>query len=188
MNNLKLAVQTIKDTISAQDVGRKLGLEIRHGRCKCPLHGGTDYNCVLYPGNRGFYCHVCKIGGDVIKFAQEYHGTSFHDTVAWFSDAFGLGLDIDSPMNQDALKQALKTQREREAKEAFKKWEEEMRFKNALTSYEVVRILETQRDENVPKTPDESWTAPFCQAVELLPMAKQMAEDAWFDCTKEVKT
>ena len=185
MNQLTIVAQTIKDTISAQDVGKALGLEIRHGRCKCPIHGGTDYNCVLYSGNRGFYCHVCKTGGDVIRFAQLYHDSSFKDTVAWLNDTFHLGMNIESPMSPEALETAKKNQREREARLAAEKWIEETRVNMALKTFEVVRILETQRDDNTPKTPDEPWTAPFCQAIEALPMTEQIAQDAWFDCIKK---
>ena len=185
MNQLTIAAQTIKDTVSAQDVGKALGLEIRHGRCKCPIHGGTDYNCVLYPGNRGFYCHVCKTGGDCIRFAQLYHDSSFKDTVAWFNDTFHLGMNIESPMSPEALETAKKAQREREARLAAEKWIEDARFNMALKTFEVVRILEIQRDDNIPKTLDEPWTAPFCQAVESLPVAEQIAQDAWFDCVKK---
>ena len=68
-NKLTIAAQTIKDRISALEVGNAIGLEIKHGRCQCPFHGGKDFNCVLYKGNRGWYCHVCKSGGDVLSFA-----------------------------------------------------------------------------------------------------------------------
>ena len=184
MNQLTLAAQMIKEIISAQDVGRALGLEIRHGRCQCPIHGGQNYNCVLYPGNRGFYCHTCKAGGDCISLVQHYYDTSFKNAVIWLNEAFHLNLNIDSPLPPDALEAAKKRQREHEAREAFRKWQEDIKFNNALAAYELVRRLEIQRDENTPKTPDESWTPPFCQAVELLPVAKQMAEDAWYDCIK----
>lgn len=185
MNQLTIAAQTIKETVSAQDVGRALGLEIRHGRCKCPIHHGDDFNCRLYAGNRGYMCWVCKSAGDVISFIRNiYHEMRFSDAISWFNDTFHLGLDIESSMSPEALAEAKKAQRERDARIAAEKWIDDMRFNMALKTFDVVRILETQRDDNTPKTPDEPWTAPFCQAVELLPMAEQMARDAWFDCIK----
>ena len=86
----------------------------------------------------------------------------------------------------EALETAKKAQREREARLAAEKWIEDARFNMALKTFEVVRILETQRDDNTPKTPDEPWTAPFCQAIESLPVAEQIAQDAWFGCVKKV--
>ena len=47
MNRLTIAAQTIKDSVSALEAGEAMGLEVRHGRCQCPLHGGQDFNCVL---------------------------------------------------------------------------------------------------------------------------------------------
>ena len=182
MNNLTLAAQTIKDNVSALDVGQAIGLEIRRGRCKCPIHGGNDFNCVLYKGDRGYYCHVCKSGGDVIKFAQQYHGSSFRDTVSWFNDTFRLGMDIESPMSPDAVKQAENARKQREAEREFAEWKERMRFDLYLTADRILEMLEEQRDMNVPKTPDEPWNEKFCEAVRMIPAARRFAERCMMQC------
>lgn len=44
----------------------------------------------------------------------------------------------------------------------------------------IVERLEEMRDANEPK-PDEAWNAEFCHAVELLPEARQFAEECWWD-------
>ena len=186
MTALMLAAQKVKESISALDVADMLGWEVRHGRCQCPLHGGHDFNCRLYPGNKGFYCHVCKRGGDVISLVQEYYGTSFKDTIAWFNATFNLGMDIDSPLSQEAVKQAENALKMREREREFRKWKEMMRFDLALTADKIVEILEEQRDINVPKTADEAWNMDFCEAVLLLPVARRFAKDCMYDCI-EVK-
>ena len=186
MTALMLAAQKIKDSISALDVADMLGWEVRHGRCQCPLHGGHDFNCRLYPGNKGFYCHVCKRGGDVIALVQEYNGTSFKDTVSWFNGTFGLGMDIDSPLSPEAVKQAEIARKTRERENEFREWKERMRFDLALTADRIVEMLEEQRDRNMPKTADETWNREFCQAVRLLPAARRFAKDCMYDCI-EVK-
>lgn len=182
MNSITLAVQKIKDTISAQDVGRLLGLEIRHGRCQCPIHGGKDFNCVLYKGNRGFYCHVCKSGGDVIRFAQLCNGTPFKDTVMWLSDAFNLGIDFSVKLDPDAAKQAEIALKRRRQEIDFIDWKKRMSFDLSLSADEIVKRLETIRDENVPKTPDEPWNVAFRMSVCLLPEAQKFADDAAMNC------
>lgn len=187
MNNLTIAVQAIKDSVSALDVGEALGLEIRRGRCKCPIHGGNDFNCVLYKGDRGYYCHVCKSGGDVLKFAQQYHGSSFKDTVSWFNDTFHLGLNIDSPLSKEAAKRAEIAQRKRKEEREYREWLHRTQFDLFLIADKIVSMLEEQRERYVPKTPDETWHPLFCQAIELLPLARQFAQDCYFDCI-EVKT
>jgi len=186
INKLTLAAQRIKDTISALDVGEALGLEIRRGRCRCPIHNGGDFNCVLYKGNRGFYCHTCKAGGDVISLVQQYHGTSFKDTVSWFNSTFSMGMDIDSPLTPDAVKQAENAQRMRKEEREFREWKERMQFDLALTADRIVRILEWQRDRYAPIRPDDTWDMRFCEAVKYLQIARRFAEDCYFDCI-EVK-
>jgi len=186
MNALMLAAQKVKESISALDVADMLGWEVRHGRCQCPLHGGHDFNCRLYPGNKGFCCHVCKRGGDVISLVQEYNGTSFKDTVAWFNGTFHLGMNIDSPLSPEAAKQAEIARKTRESEKEFREWKERIRFDLALTADRIVEILEEQRDRNMPKTADETWNREFCQAVRLLPAARRFAKDCMYDCI-EVK-
>ena len=187
MNNLTIASQTIKDTISALDVGQAMGLEIRHGRCQCPIHGGNDFNCVLYKGNRGFYCHVCKSGGDVISFAQQYYKLSFKDCIAWFNDTFHLGLDLGSTITPEKRRQAEKALQMRKRAIEFQQWKERLQFDLALTADEIVRKLEEQRDMNVPATVGEAWNDLFCEAVELLPEARRFADDCMMYCMKERK-
>ena len=185
MNSLTLATQTIKDTVSAQDVGQALGLEIRHGRCQCPFHGGKDFNCVLYPGNRGWYCHVCKRGGDVVSFAQEYLNVPFPDTIRWFNSTFGLGMDIDSPLSPDVAKRADFSRKKRILEQELEKCGERIRLSLALTMDRMVRRLEDVRDANQPKTYGEKWNDEFCKAVELLPEAERYAEECMIECVKK---
>lgn len=185
MNSYTIATEKIKASISAQDVGEAIGLEIRRGRCKCPIHRGDDFNCVLYKGDRGYYCHVCKSGGDVIKFAQEYYKTPFKETISWFNDTFRLGLDLESRMTQDERRRAENALQMRKNAIAFKQWKERMRFDLALTADQIVEKLEEQRDLFTPKTPDEKWDPRFAEAVRLLPYARRFAEDCMAECIKE---
>lgn len=181
-NNLTIAAQTIKDSVSALDVGQAMGLEIRRGRCKCPIHNGRDFNCVLYRGNRGFYCHVCKSGGDVISFVQQYYNMQFPDAVRWFNDTFGLGLDIESPMSQEAVKQAENAQRKRAWIRETQEQIARMRFDLMLIADRLVERMEDMRDEHRPRTYGEKWDARFCTAVELLPDARRLVDDCMMEC------
>lgn len=184
MNKLTIAAQQIKDTVSALDAGQMMGLEIRHGRCQCPFHGGKDFNCVLYKGNRGWYCHVCKQGGDVISFTQQYYNMSFKDCVAWFNNTFRMGLDLDGKIDPKKQREAeIALQRRKRAIE-FEAWKERMAFDMSLTADEVVRKLEEIRDAHRPRTYGP-WDEAFCMAVRLLPEARRFAEDSMMDCTKK---
>ena len=182
---LGIAAQTIKDRVSALDVGHAMGLEIRHGRCRCPMHGGKDFNCVLYQGDRGFYCHVCKSGGDVIRFVQQCNGgLSFPEAIAWFDDTFHLGLELGKPIDPEKQRRAeMALQRRKRARE-YQVWLERMKFDMELTAVAILRQLEKTRDENVPKTADEEWNEKFCTAVRLIPEAERLCEECNMMCTE----
>jgi len=183
-NKLTIAAQTIKDRISALEVGNAIGLEIKHGRCQCPFHGGKDFNCVLYKGNRGWYCHVCKSGGDVLSFAQQYYKFSFKDCIAWYNATFHMGLDIEGKIDPQKKKQAeIALQRRKRARE-MQEWKEQMQFNLFLLAEKLVDRLENDRDEHRPKTYG-AWDEAFCTSVKLLPYARQFAEDCMMDCIKE---
>ena len=94
-SNTQLIYSTIRETVSAIDVGKALGLNInQHGRCQCPFHNGHDDNMKLYPGNRGYYCFVCHAGGDCISLAKQLldNGTSYNEAARWIDSTFGLNL------------------------------------------------------------------------------------------------
>ena len=183
INKLTIAAQTSKDSVSALDVGRALGLEIRHGRCQCPIHGGKDYNCVLYQGNRGYYCHVCKSGGDVISFVRSYyHDKQFKDIISWFDGTFNLGLDIDGYIDPAERKRAENALQRRKRAYELHEWKNRMQFELAITAEQIVRRLEDVRDEHRPRTYG-TWDEEFYTAVRLLPDAIRFAEDCIMDCT-----
>lgn len=182
MNNLTIAVQTIKDSVSALDVAGAMGWEIRRGRCKCPIHGGGDYNCVMYRGDRGFYCHVCKAGGDVIRLVQESNGLGFKEAVGWLNSTFCLGMDIDSPMSPEALRAAKEAQRKRDEDRRFMEGLDRAQFDLAIQADRLVQRIEEQRDENTPVMPDEEWNDAFSEAVMALPEARRLAQETMAEC------
>jgi len=51
----------------------------------CPLHADRRPSFLVEPGKNLFYCYGCGRGGDVIRFAELYHGVRFTEalTVLW---------------------------------------------------------------------------------------------------------
>lgn len=178
-DELTFAAQRIRDSVSALDTGQAMGLEIRHGRCRCPLHGGQDYNCVLYRGNRGFYCHVCKQGGDVIKLVREYYGMPFKDAVTWFNDTFRLGMDIDSPMDPDALRKAKDAQRKRRARAETETWLDKMRYERYLTAGDMLRWLEIRTEQLAPDR--------FGKTADVIPTVRDLIDEYAMECMRKEK-
>jgi len=184
MSRLTVAAQTIKDSVSAQDIGAALGLEIRNGRCKCPIHGGSDYNCVLYKGNRGYYCHVCKSGGDVVQFVREYNQMSFKDAVAWIDSTFNLGLNLDKPIDPEKQRTAEIALQRRKERHQFLEWKYRMQFDLELIADRIVERLEDERDTHRPRTYG-AWDETFCTAVRMLPEARAFEEECEMNCKRK---
>lgn len=96
--------------------------------------------------------------------------------------------------NQDnALREHEENERVRRAvehrrtEEEFRKWKEDMGFNMYLTATELLMVLTCQRDMNEPKHPDDEWSEEFRRAVELIPEARQFADDCMMNCMKENK-
>ena len=184
-DQLAVCADYVKEHVSALDTGRALGLDIRRGRCKCPIHGGNDYNCVLYPGNRGYVCHVCKSGGDVIRLVRETNtGMSFPDALRWFNDTFALGLNIDSPVDENRLKRAKNRLKRKEQDRLFQERVDRTRFDLFIATETALARLERQRDDNRPRRYGERWNDAFVSAVKAIPEVKEYAEYFATECIK----
>ena len=188
MTKYQLAADAIKQSVSALDVANALGWEVRHGRCRCPIHGGSDFNCKLYPGNRGYMCWVCKSAGDVISLVRNYyHNMSYAQCISWFSDTFRMGLDIEGKIDKQKEEAAKKAIQMRKNAIAFQQWKDRMQFDLALTAQDIVKKLEDVRDERRPHRFGEEWDKDFCVAVVTLPDAREFAEECMMNCMKEVQ-
>jgi DNA primase len=63
--------------------GRLLGL--------CPLHADQQPSFLLNTNKDLFYCHGCERGGDLIRFAELYHGVRFAEAMAVLRRWRGMG-------------------------------------------------------------------------------------------------
>lgn len=186
MNKLTIVSQQIKESVSAIDVANALGWEIRHGRCKCPIHNGDGFNCRLYPGNRGYMCWVCKSAGDVISLVRNYYSDmSYKDCLKWFNSTFNLGLDIDGYISPEKRKQAENALLRRKRAIELQAWKDKMKFNLAMAADRIVQRLEEERDTKRPRTYGEEWDEDFCAAVVTLPEARAFADECMMNCMKE---
>ena len=88
-------VDVIIQNANLRELVERAGGEVdNHGRCACPLHGGTDTNAfsVFHKDGRDYWkCFSGDCGGgDVITFVQKWQGVNFKDACAF------LGGDIVS--------------------------------------------------------------------------------------------
>ena len=178
-NDLTLAIDLIKANVSAIDAGRMLGLEINHdGRCKCPFHNGGDFNMKLYTGDKGYHCFVCHEHGDVIDLVQGVNGCGFTEAVQWISDAFHLGVDTHTTIDEKTRQMASRQRRIRQELNERRKETDRRVYDTFLNIADFVRTVERTIEDNAPKSPDDEWSETFCAALRIRTEANELAEQA----------
>jgi hypothetical protein len=58
---------------------------------RCPFHGGGSErtpSLQIYPGDRGWFCHSCRTGGDAVTFVVELKGTSRVSALRFLEELF----------------------------------------------------------------------------------------------------
>lgn len=177
MRDINAIIDTIKAHVTAVQAGEILGLRPnRAGFCKCPLHGDHDASLKLYADDRGWCCFGCHKGGDVIRLVQAVNGCSFWNAVEWLDGAFHLGLPLDKPMDEKAQEAAQiarkRKQEEREQKHAI----DTMMFDLYTATMKLCGDLEADKERYAPKPDDAKWDKRFCDAMQLLPYARLLAD------------
>lgn len=176
MKNIELAIDTVKESVTALEAAEALGLEPdRHGRCRCPFHNGNDRNLKLYGGSRGYYCFVCHAHGDVITLAKRCLDGTFTDALKWLCETFALNVDIDAPMDAERARKAAEAAQRRKEERQREAELEKSNYEMYLAAGDLVREAEERVKQYAPKTPDETASPVFRQALAELEEAKELA-------------
>lgn len=143
----------IKSRLTMKEVVNMYGFRVegKTGKILCPFHNDTKPSMQIYPGHRGYFCFVCGQGGSVIDFVMKYFNLSFLDACKKLNDDFRLGLPIGEELSE---------KQKREAAEAVRKRQEEMRQKEKkeqqlFTAYHAALdrycMLDRMKMENEPR-------------------------------------
>jgi phage/plasmid primase-like uncharacterized protein len=177
--SIDYVVQTVKDSVSALEAGQALGLDPnRDGRCRCPMHGGTDRNLKLYSDRRGYYCFVCHEQGDVITLVRKVNGRTFAEAVQWLSDAFRLGVDTNTPISDETRQRAKKRAETRKKLDALHKDAEQGAFDTYLNAAGLVTVLDRMAADHRPTDRDAPFKQSFIAAMRYGPEARWLLEQA----------
>lgn len=175
--DLATITDTIRQSVSAYQVGEALGLKIdKNGRCACPVHNGRNYNCKLDKGDRGFHCFKCGAGGDCIKLVQEVQQCSFLSAIEWLNSAFHLGLPLDRPMDKNAQETAEIARKRKQMEREQRRGVERMEFDLYCIVGKFLADLENDKEQYRPRSADAEWDERFVTAVRLIPEVKELAD------------
>ena len=170
-------VSAVKQSVTALQVGEALGLRPnRAGFCKCPLHGDHDASLKLYSDDRGWCCFGCHKGGDVIRLVQSVNQCSFLSAVEWLDSAFHLGLPLTGKPDKKAAEAAQLARKRKQMEREEKRAMDAMMFDLYTATVKLCGDLEADKEQYKPKPTDPEWDKRFCNAMQLLPYAKELAE------------
>ena len=108
----------------------------RH-RILCPFHDDHKPSLMLYPGDRGWYCFVCGIGGDVVGFVSKLFHLSPHEAAIKLNDDFGLGMTPGPAPSRMYVQKA----RHDQAMQRAKQMQEEEKELEMMHKYFALRSL-----------------------------------------------
>ena len=100
-----MAAQTIRDSVTMDQILSLYGYRPKHGFICCPFHGAKAPSLKIYKDTGGWHCYGCERGGSVIDFVMEHEGCNFPTAVRAIDDALHLGLLNPFEYPEDAKRQ-----------------------------------------------------------------------------------
>lgn len=178
MRDLATITDTIRQSVSAYQVGEALGLNPDYrGRCACPIHSGHDKNMKLWKDESRFYCHVCHAAGDGIALVQAVNQCSFWNAIEWLNSAFHLDLPLDRPMDKNAAEAARRAKERKQAEREQKQAIERLEFDLYVLCGRLLDELEADKERHRPRRANEEWDRRFVNAIRMIPEVEAMVEE-----------
>ena len=93
--------ETIEEVRNRNDIadviGSYLSLKNAGGRFKalCPFHKEKSPSFTVSPDRQIYHCFGCGVGGDVIRFVQEYEKVDFMTALQMLADRAGMELSLE---------------------------------------------------------------------------------------------
>ena len=174
--NVGLLADEVRSRTSAIDVAKALGLRVnRDGRCACPMHNGRDANMKVYKDS--FYCFVCHAHGDVIHLVRGVLNCGFLDAIQWLNQTFNLGLDELCQAGEETVKRAEMRHKRQALRMEIERDMDRVINEAYILAQKAVVDIEADIDANQPNPFDAEWPQAFCEALQMLPEARDIAED-----------
>ena len=100
-----MAAQTIRDSVTMDQILSLYGYRPKHGFICCPFHGEKAPSLKIYKDTGGWHCYGCERGGSVIDFVMEHENCNFPTAVRAIDGVLHLGLLNPFEYPEDAKRQ-----------------------------------------------------------------------------------
>lgn len=102
--------EIVTQSITMQQVAEAYGFQVnRKGFMRCPFHGnGSERTPSLkvYPGNRGFHCKACGVGGDIIKFVELLNNLTSLEAMMELASTFNITISTNADIPKETIEMA----------------------------------------------------------------------------------
>jgi DNA primase len=96
------SLEALKNHIDIVDIiGSELELKKAGANFKacCPFHGESTPSFVISPAKQIYHCFGCGVGGDAIKFIQEYNRINFFEAIEKIANYYNFTLEYEDNQN-----------------------------------------------------------------------------------------
>lgn len=166
----------VRERLDMDTVARHYGFHPnRASFIRCPFHAGDrTASLKLYPGQRGWHCFGCQVGGSVVDFVARLFALTPLDAVRRLNDDLHLGLPVDrqqTPQERTEARKVATARRElSDTSKAFETWRGAMLDKlTAVFRMAYLAIKDCKNLDDLTET-------------ETLAVKWQVSVEYWADC------
>ena len=150
--------EIIKERVTVPRAAAYYGITSRNGMCCCFEHNDKHPSMKLYEKN--YHCFGCGAHGDVIALVASILGISMIEAAKRINADFGLGLDMDKPVDHNEI---IMIHRKRQEEQDYAEWENHA-F-SVLSEYHKL-LLEWR--SNAPESADDIPDKHFVESINTL--------------------
>lgn len=150
--------EIIKERVTVPRAAAYYGITSRNGMCCCFEHNDKHPSMKLYEKN--YHCFGCGAHGDVIALVASIFGISMIEAAKRINADFGLGLDMDKPVDRSDI---IMIHRKRQEDQDYAEWENHA-FR-VLSEYHKL-LLEWR--SNAPESADDIPDKHFVESINTL--------------------
>ena len=112
--------ERVREAVSAEDVARHIGLDVRNGKVICPFHADKTPSLSFRKGR--FRCFGCGASGSSSDFASLYYEITTAEAVTKLAKDFGVPIEgVDSKLTK---REQQVRRKEAEAWDVFSRWKD----------------------------------------------------------------
>lgn len=163
-----------------RQVAQYYGFKVSNKTSKmiCPFHNDSHPSMQVYPGDGGYHCFVCGVGGDVINFVQRLFGLDFMDACRKMDQDFNLHLGVGetrSRAEREAAERAFQERMERKHR-----YEQRRKLLYAIyhAAYNRYTFLDILKRDNMPTGFDGEFKPEYVYACKHIDEAWEQVQEA----------